>query len=115
MYISVLDRYMTPDLRPQISTNPPGQLLNRDYHLMARSHGFSSERNRDQDINVFPIEEARLRSTLYPLLLCSSATAAYGWTLHMHVVSEFMSGAEKINLRFLAYLRSLNSTIHHRS
>jgi hypothetical protein len=81
---------------------------------VVKSHGFAADRTRDQDLNAFPIEEARLKVTAYPLMLCSMAIVAYGWTLQKHLASVSRDGEDK-DLTPTAYFGPLNPTIYNRS
>jgi hypothetical protein len=44
------------------------------------------DKTRDHDLSSFPIEEARLRSIKYSLVLCCFLIIAYGWSLQYRLV-----------------------------
>ncbi|KAK8034978.1 hypothetical protein PG993_009973 [Apiospora rasikravindrae] len=58
-----------------------GRLLDHDYKLTARKHGVDADRGKEDNLDGFPIEEARLRSVWYLMALSILATIGYGWAL----------------------------------
>ncbi|KAI8633636.1 major facilitator superfamily domain-containing protein [Xylariaceae sp. FL1651] len=68
-----------------ISAFGTGKILDIDYRHTAAKYSLSFEKSRNYDLDSFPIEEARLRSLKYSLLLCGLLVAGYGWLLQCHV------------------------------
>ncbi|KAK7967452.1 MFS general substrate transporter [Apiospora aurea] len=62
-------------------TGLEGRLLDRDYKLTARKHGVDADRGKEDNLDEFPIEEARLRSVWYLMVPSILATIGYGWSL----------------------------------
>lgn len=60
--------------------------MNRDYKITARKHGLVVDRVKGDDLSVFPIERARLRSSKYFIVICVPLLIAYGWTLEKKLV-----------------------------
>jgi len=60
-------------------------VLDIDYRHTAEKYGISISRTMDHDLASFPVEEARLRSLRYSLLLCVFLISGYGWLLQFHV------------------------------
>ena len=63
-----------------------GRLLDRDYRLTARSHGLVVDRVRGDDLLLFPIELARLRSFFYAFGTAMVAIVGYGWLVQVKFV-----------------------------
>lgn len=63
-----------------------GQVVNRDYKITARKHGLVIDRVKGDDLSMFPIECARLRSSKYFIVICVPLLVAYGWTLQKKLV-----------------------------
>jgi MFS family permease len=58
-----------------------GQMLDRNYRLVARSIGFTIDRKRGDDLRHFPIERARIE-IIWPMLsLGLACVLCYGWVL----------------------------------
>ncbi|KAI0865947.1 major facilitator superfamily domain-containing protein [Xylaria cubensis] len=68
-----------------ISALSMGKILDVDYRRTAARYGLNIEKAKNHDLNYFPIEEARLRSLKYSLLVCGLLIAGYGWLLRYHV------------------------------
>lgn len=58
-----------------------GWIMDRDYQAMARSHGLPVDRKSGDNIHNIPIEEARVRSIWYAVVLVIAATLVFGWSL----------------------------------
>lgn len=69
-------------------TGGTGQVVNRDYKIMAKKHGLLVDRVKGDDLSVFPIECARLRSSKYFIVICVPLLIAYGWTLEKKLVGD---------------------------
>lgn len=65
-----------------------GRLLDRDYRYMAKKCGREVSVRAGDDITTFPIEQARLRSIWYLIIVSGSATAGYGWALQVKTVRK---------------------------
>ncbi|PGH13782.1 hypothetical protein AJ79_03482 [Helicocarpus griseus UAMH5409] len=61
------------------------KLLDYDYYRTAKSLGISVDRDRENDIEDFPIEYARLRTCKYFIALCAPFIIGYGWALQAKV------------------------------
>ncbi|KAI1169184.1 major facilitator superfamily domain-containing protein [Nemania serpens] len=68
-----------------ISAFGTGKILDIDYRLTAAKYGVSAENRKAQDLDNFPIEEARIRSLTYSLLVCGLLIVGYGWLLQRQV------------------------------
>ncbi|KAI8952519.1 major facilitator superfamily domain-containing protein [Xylaria longipes] len=68
-----------------ISALGTGKILDIDYRHTAAKYGFSVEKSQNHDLGNFPIEEARLRSLKYSLLICGFLIVGYGWLLQYQV------------------------------
>jgi hypothetical protein len=66
-----------------------GKILDIDYRHTAVKYGLSFEKKKNDDLGTFPIEEARLRSLKYSLLVCALLITGYGWLLQYQVVSKY--------------------------
>lgn len=71
----------------------PGKILDIDYRLTAAKYGVSAENRKAQDLDNFPIEEARIRSLTYSLLVCGLLIVGYGWLLQRQVVRKVVSAS----------------------
>jgi hypothetical protein len=65
-----------------------GFILKYDYLATARKHGITIDVKEGDDITMFPIEEARLRSIGYIISTAGICTIGYGWALHSRVASS---------------------------
>lgn len=64
-----------------------GKLLDYDYARTAKAHGFSTDKKQNYGLEDFPIERARLQSSLYLVGIATASTIGYGWAVKFHVVS----------------------------
>jgi MFS family permease len=69
-----------------VSTLISAKTIDRDYRKTAEADGLPVDRARGDDLNKFPIEKARLRSMLWPIISCTLSVIGYGWTLHIRTV-----------------------------
>ncbi|KAL8807730.1 MAG: hypothetical protein Q9182_000541 [Xanthomendoza sp. 2 TL-2023] len=60
------------------------RILDRDYHITARSHNLPVDKVRGDNLLTFPIERARLRSAFIPIGITAVTFIGYGWSLHFH-------------------------------
>jgi hypothetical protein len=74
-----------------ISTIVSGRWIDRDYRIVAQSHGLPINKVSGDDLLHFPIEEARLRSVFLPNFVALASVVTYGWLVHYHVVSVLNS------------------------
>lgn len=58
-----------------------GRLLDWNYRRHARKLGVEITKDRQQDLDVLPIEAARLQVCIPMVYLTAACTAAYGWTM----------------------------------
>ncbi|KAM0795979.1 major facilitator superfamily domain-containing protein [Usnea florida] len=58
-----------------------GKLMDRNYKATARSIGHTIDKVSGDDLNNFPIERARARSSYYILAVYITALAGYGWAV----------------------------------
>ncbi|KAI1735052.1 major facilitator superfamily domain-containing protein [Xylaria scruposa] len=68
-----------------ISALSMGKILDVDYRRTTARYGLNAEKGKNHDINIFPIEEARLQSLGYSPFVCGLLVAGYGWLLQYHV------------------------------
>ena len=73
-----------------ISTVLSGRFLDHSYRVTAKNYGLPVDRARGDDLNKFPIEEARLRIIHLPMLFTACCVIGYGWTVRESVVSLFI-------------------------
>ena len=78
-----------------------GKLLDYDYRRTARRHGLPVSKSSNE-ISEFPIEEARLHSAFYFIIISAIATIGYGWTLQARthvaapIVMQFVTGGMSV-------------------
>ena len=109
--------YLPAGIGGMISAYFTGKLLDYEYRLVAVRHGLPSCKSKN-DISNFPIEQARLRSVFYIIVISSLATAGYGWTLHtkahiaVPIVMQFVTGAASVAIFVVcgSFLTDLNFT-----
>lgn len=61
-----------------------GQLLDRNFRRWARNTGLQIRKGRQQDLQDFPIEKARLQIAFPCLYAAAAFTLIYGWVLDVH-------------------------------
>lgn len=62
-----------------------GKLADRNYRVTARKHGFEDKSKGEQDLSVFPIEEARYRQCRVFVFAELLLVAGYGWAVRFRV------------------------------
>ncbi|KAL8837317.1 MAG: hypothetical protein Q9170_002574 [Blastenia crenularia] len=62
-----------------------GKLMDRNYRITATSIGHSIDKVSGDNIDNFPIEQARAKGSYHLLTVYSCALAAYGWVVSFHV------------------------------
>lgn len=72
------------------------KLIDRDYRITAESLGLPIDRVRGDDLLVFPIEKARLRSVFAPLLAAVASVVSLGWALEKRAVRNWESPIDKL-------------------
>ena len=78
-----------------------GKLLDYEYRRTARRHGLPVSKSSNE-ITEFPIEEARLYSAFYFIIISAIATIGYGWTLQARthvagpIVMQFVTGGMSV-------------------
>ncbi|KAL8857268.1 MAG: hypothetical protein Q9178_006194 [Gyalolechia marmorata] len=70
----------------------PGRLLDHDYQKTAKKYDIEVNRPSGDDMSIFPIEEARLRSSWVFALISVVAVVGYGWALQRETVKVFPVG-----------------------
>ncbi|KAL8912457.1 MAG: hypothetical protein Q9171_002550 [Xanthocarpia ochracea] len=65
-------------------------MLDHDYQKTAKKYDIEVNRPSGDDISIFPIEEARLRSSWVPALISIVAVVGYGWALQRKTVKVFL-------------------------
>ena len=88
-----------------------GKVLNFDYNKTAKSHGLEDTHSPLTQLDNFPIELARLRSSFYINFLAISATISYGWVVEKGVVcyyprSPLPTGSHRMRLIVQVLARS---------
>lgn len=61
-----------------INTSSTGRFLDFSYTRTARHHGIPIDRERQGNLDEFPIRQARLKGTLYLVIVSTVATVGYG-------------------------------------
>ncbi|KJR85261.1 MFS transporter [Sporothrix schenckii 1099-18] len=61
-----------------------GLLLDWNFRRWARILGISIDLNKQQNLDVFPIEKIRLQISICAIYMASVAVIAYGWTMQSH-------------------------------
>ncbi|KAF2105811.1 major facilitator superfamily domain-containing protein [Lophiotrema nucula] len=74
--------YLPFGLSSLFSTIISGKIMDRDYKVVAKKYNLPIDRVAGDDLQRFPIEEARLRSIIIPALLTSASMIGYGWAVH---------------------------------
>lgn len=69
---------------------PLGKILDKDYRHIADVYEIIIDTVHGDDILGFPIEKARLRSILYPIVIALVALLGYGWSLDRKAVCAFI-------------------------
>ena len=64
-----------------------GWILDRDYRVTAKSHNLPIDSVRGDNLLIFPVEKARLRSAFIPIGVAAVTFVGYGWSLHFQAVS----------------------------
>ena len=62
-------------------------MMDWNYQRTAQSTNFEMNRVQGDDLNIFPIERARVRFSEVIVLLRAASVVGYGWTLQQKVVS----------------------------
>lgn len=100
-YLTAGLMYLPSGIGGILSAYCSGKLIDHDYRLTARQHGFPTSRSSDTPPG-FPFEKARLRS-VFPLLAVSAiATGGYGWALEARtsiavpIVMQFLTGSSQV-------------------
>ncbi|KAI1328236.1 chloramphenicol resistance protein [Xylariaceae sp. FL0255] len=76
-----------------------GKLMNYNYKHKAAEIGYTIDKEKGDNINIFPIEQARTRSMVYLIIAHLVTLAAYGWLLQARVhvsgplILQFLLGA----------------------
>lgn len=78
--------YLPFGLGGTLSTFLCGPLLNRAYRSARIKRGLPTDKAIGDDLDKFPIEEARLCVIWVPLFITVLSVVAFGWTLHFHRV-----------------------------
>ena len=61
-----------------------GKLMDRNYKITAKQSGFTINRVSGDDMNCFPIENARSRGSWYLLAISILALGGYGWAVQAY-------------------------------
>ena len=62
-----------------------GRLMDRNYRITAQEIGHTIDRERGDDLQLFPIEVARTRGSCYLLAILTAVLIGYGWALERRV------------------------------
>ncbi|KAF8247689.1 MFS general substrate transporter [Wilcoxina mikolae CBS 423.85] len=75
-----------------------GKIIDRDYRVVAKQNGITTNKRKGEDMTRFPIEAARLRSVFWILAVFAATLVAYGWVLDVEtsiaapLVLQFICG-----------------------
>lgn len=76
--------YIPLSLGTLISAASTGQLVNWNFNRYALKYGYPLTRNRQHDLDGFPVEKARLEIA-WPLMLVAAVNLVlYGWIMHLN-------------------------------
>jgi hypothetical protein len=73
-----------------------GKMMNRDYRITATSHNYTIDELRGDDLSIFPVEKARLRSARYLVAMSAVCILGYGWSVGKKMVPEFHSSTARL-------------------
>ena len=89
-----------------------GLLLDWNFRRWARILGITIDVNRQQNLDVFPIEKIRLQISICAIYLASAAVIAYGWTMDRHAS---LAGIEValffVGISFAGSMNGINTLI----
>jgi energy-coupling factor transporter transmembrane protein EcfT len=77
--------YLSYGIACALATYGTGKVVDRDYRKTAQAAGFTIDKVRGDDMAIFPIEKARLRSVFFYVVAAAATTAAYGWAMQRGV------------------------------
>ena len=100
-----------------VSTFFSGHLLDKAYRDARTKRGLSTNKSVGDDLNIFPVEKARLGIIWAPMLVTACSVLAFGWVLHFHYVGSlqprFRSGHRTD--RYTAYCYSALPPVYRRT
>ena len=76
--------YLTGGAGVLVGSFVAGQLLDRNYKVVAKSAGFTVNTVSGDNVHLFPIESARSRGTIYLATLSGASLVGYGWAVTYH-------------------------------
>ncbi|KAJ3474586.1 hypothetical protein NLG97_g9778 [Lecanicillium saksenae] len=76
--------YIPLSLGTLISAVSTGQLVNWNFKRYALKHGYPLTRNRQHDLDGFPVEKARLEIAWPLMLIAAGSLILYGWIMHLN-------------------------------
>ncbi|KAJ6782196.1 hypothetical protein PWT90_03701 [Aphanocladium album] len=76
--------YIPLSLGTLISAVSTGQLVNWNFKRYALKHGYPLTRNRQHDLDGFPVEKARLEIAWPLMLVAAGSLILYGWIMHLN-------------------------------
>ncbi|KAF2105863.1 major facilitator superfamily domain-containing protein [Lophiotrema nucula] len=68
-----------------VSTLFSGRLIDSAYYRARTARGLTTDRATGDDLDVFPIEKARIAVIWVPMVLTVASIVAFGWTLHFQL------------------------------
>jgi predicted MFS family arabinose efflux permease len=81
-----------------ISTFFSGALLNNAYRNARTAKGLPTDKAVGDDLDNFPVENARLSVIWIPMLLTACSVLVFGWVLHYHLVKTPSASPEVLKL-----------------
>jgi MFS family permease len=63
-----------------------GRMLDRSWDRSRRENNIRTDKAVGDDLDIFPIEKARLRVIWAPMLLTACLVIGFGWALHYQTV-----------------------------
>lgn len=75
--------YIPLSLGTLFSAATTGQLVNWNFKRHALRHGYPLTRNRQHDLDGFPVERARLEIAWPLMLVAAGSLMLYGWIMHL--------------------------------
>ncbi|KAL8841559.1 MAG: hypothetical protein Q9176_003181 [Flavoplaca citrina] len=79
-----------------VSTFFSGHLLDKAYRDARTKRGLSTNKSVGDNLDIFPVEKARLGIIWAPMLVTACSVLAFGWVLHFHYVGSLQPSSDQI-------------------